>query len=122
MKSLLLMLVLYASLCTLHAQEAPFNNAEEVPVPCLQESFDTEDAVAAWGVGKSTDRRESAMLAIQDAIAIIAQRFHINSTAIEPYANQWCRTTSINANNECVTYVSIHVPKTIIYNAISVGK
>ena len=101
------------------AQEAPARSEDfEVNIPCLKESFDDENSVSAWGIGKSTDRNEARMLAMQDAINALAQRFHVNRQTIASYARQWCMDITMNNNNECVVYVSIHVSKDAIYKAI----
>lgn len=105
------------------AQEAPANGEEiQLNIPCLDESYYDENSAATWGVGRSSDMRTARLLATQDAIDAMARRFHINSETIGRFAQQWCMTTNTNANNECVVYVSIHVPKSVLYKSISIGQ
>ena len=118
-KTLTLAIILFAAaLLQVNAQKVANNENEEVNIPCLKESFDDENSVAAWGIGKSMDRREARELATKDAVKVMASRFHISSSAIAPYAEQWCAKMTVNDNNECVAYVSIHVSKDEIYKAI----
>lgn len=115
-------LLFITTLPVVRAQEVANNGGEERNIPCIEESFDNESSVGALGIGKSTDRRAARIFAMQDAINTMAQRFHINSAAIEPHANQYCMEMTWNDNNECVVYVSIHVSKDVIYKAIKAAQ
>ena len=118
-KTFILAFLLFATaLLQVNAQDVANKENEEINIPCLNESFDDENSAAAWGIGKASNMREARMLATEDAINAMAQRFHINVATIETYANMWCMEMTKNDNNECVVYVSIHVSKDIIYKAI----
>lgn len=89
-------------------------DAQEFTMPCLDSSYDAENAVGAWGYGKSQDQNEAYSLALRDAIESLARRFHVSSQAIEKEADMWCRKIIPNENNEFVVGVSIRVSKSAL--------
>ena len=115
---LLILLMSVVSTYEIYAQEASNSNVEEVSVPCLQDAFDTDDAVVAWGVGKSSDSNEAVSLAMQDATESLARRFHIDVNELAKYAETRCRYYTKDANNETVAYTSIGLSKSVLFRLI----
>ena len=109
------LLVLFPALSI--AQEAN-THAQEFSLPCWADSYDTENAVGAWGMGKSENRSLAYSLASNDAIESLARRFHVSSKAIEKDANTLCRQVTRNENGEYVVYVSIKVSKSALLEII----
>lgn len=91
---------------------------EQTLPPCIQDSYDSEKTVGAWGIGISSDRREASILSIRDAAESLARRFHVDSKEIEKNAQTVCRSMSMNEKNEYVTYISISVSKKELYEII----
>lgn len=120
MKKMYLLLLLMSIACSsdMNAQGTSKENKEDVSIPCLQDAYDTDDAVVAWGVGKSSDRIEASSLAVQDATESLARRFHIDIKEVSKYAETRCRYYTMNANNETVAYTSIGLSKSILFRLI----
>ena len=94
------------------------DETEEVTIPCLDGAFDSENRVAAWGVGVYSDMEVAAELAFQDAAQSMAQRFHISSKKISPLAGLWCRQYTVSDNGMYVVYVTIVVNKDVLLKII----
>ena len=101
-----------------NAQEISNEKQEGIDIPCLMESFDKEDLVAAWGFGKSSNNQQAYLLANQDAITSLANRFHLEKNDVERYANMYCRQVARNGSGEYIVYVSITIRKTDLFKLL----
>ena len=101
-----------------NAQEISNEKQEGIDIPCLMESFDKEDLVAAWGFGKSSNNQQAYLLANLDAITSLANRFHLEKNDVERYANMYCRQVARNGSGEYIVYVSITIRKTDLFKLL----
>jgi len=114
----LLILSIWMSLFCVNAQDFSNENQEGIDIPCLMESFDKENSVAAWGFGKSSNNQQAYLLANQDAIRSLANRFHLEKNDVEKYANMYCRQVARNGSGEYIVYVSITIRKTDLFKLL----
>lgn len=105
-------------LCNIHAKDTFETAKDGIDIPCLMSAFDNEKEVAAWGVGRSTDNSQAYLSANQDAIASLANRFHLEKTEIGKYASMNCRQITRNKSGEYIIYVSITVRKSDLFELL----
>lgn len=114
---ILLSLFVLMSIC-IEAQDSS-NELEEILIPCLEDSFDDDNMVGAWGIGSSYDESQAMRMASQDAIDALSRRFHVDNKEIAKIAQSWCRKYTRNDNGEYVVYVSIKVSKSKLLEIIN---
>ncbi len=111
-------IIMLGMLCNIYAKDTSETTKDGIDIPCIMSAFDNEKEVAAWGVGRSTDNRQAYLAANQDAIASLANRFHLEKTEIGKYASMNCRQITRNKSGEYIIYVSITVRKSDLFELL----
>lgn len=111
-------IIMLGMLCNIYAKDTSETTKDGIDIPCLMSAFDNEKEVAAWGVGRSTDNSQAYLSANQDAIASLANRFHLEKTEIGKYASMNCRQITRNKSGEYIIYVSITVRKSDLFELL----
>lgn len=111
-------IIMLGMLCNIYAKDTSETAKDGIDIPCLMSAFDNEKEVAAWGVGRSTDNSQAYLAANQDAIASLANRFHLEKTEIGKYASMNCRQITRNKSGEYIIYVSVTIRKSDLFELL----